>query len=61
MYIVYFGEIVSYGVLWWVECEMGVVVVGMGYVDGYFCNVMGCVVVFIGGEWCLVLGCICMD
>lgn len=52
---------VFYGFVYCILCDMMLVLVFFGYVDGVFCVVLNCVEVWIGGWCCLVVGCIVMD
>lgn len=52
---------VFYGYDYCMECDMMLVLVFFGYVDGIFWNVFGWFFVLIGGWWYVNVGCIVMD
>lgn len=55
------GIVVGYGGDYVVEWEMYFSVIGVGYVDGIFCEFVFGVGVVIGGVWYLIVGCVLMD
>lgn len=53
--------IVSYGVIYIVELGEIIVIILIGYVDGYLCVFFNCGFIFYCGRWVLVVGRVMMD